>query len=77
MPDDDTLIGQNEIDVRNEARNPLNAMPIRLRSALSEERCNGCGKPRSEWGPICSGMTQGDFTHYHSPEWWKAHLAAH
>ncbi len=29
MPEDDWALGQNEVDVRNEARNPLNAMPIR------------------------------------------------
>ncbi len=28
MPEDDWALGQNEVDVRNEARNPLNAMPI-------------------------------------------------
>ncbi len=28
MPDDDWALGQNEVDVRNEARNPLNAMPL-------------------------------------------------
>jgi len=41
-----------------------------LEHALSEQWCNGCGKPRSVWGPICCGMTQGDYTHFHSPEWW-------
>ncbi len=29
MPDHDSMLGQNEVDVLNEARNPLNAMPIR------------------------------------------------
>jgi hypothetical protein len=38
--------------------------------AITYERCNGCGKPRSEWGPVCPGMNQGDWTHYHSPEFW-------
>ncbi len=27
MPDDDWALGQNEVDVRNEARRPLNAAP--------------------------------------------------
>jgi len=40
--------------------------------AIAEEWCNGCGQPRRSWGPICPGMTQGDFTHYHSREWWLA-----
>jgi len=43
----------------------------RLETALAEERCNGCGLPRKQWGPVCSGMTQGDWTHYHSQEWWR------
>ncbi len=30
MSPDDWTIGQNQVDVRNEARNPLNAMPIRF-----------------------------------------------
>ncbi len=30
MPDDDLLLGQNDVDVRNEARNPLNEMPIQV-----------------------------------------------
>ncbi len=29
MPDDDWALGQNEVDVRNEARKPANAMPLR------------------------------------------------
>ncbi len=28
MPDDDWALSQNEVDVRNEARRPANAMPI-------------------------------------------------
>ncbi len=32
MRDDDWALGQNEVDVRNEARNPLNAMPSRSRA---------------------------------------------
>lgn len=40
--------------------------------AIAEERCNGCRQPRRYWGPVCGGMTQGDWTHYHSPEWWQA-----
>ncbi len=28
LPDDDWALGQNEVDVRNEARNPLNAVPL-------------------------------------------------
>ncbi len=28
MPDDDWALGQNEVDVRNEARRPANALPI-------------------------------------------------
>jgi hypothetical protein len=40
--------------------------------ALEEEWCNGCRLPRSMWGPICGGMTSGDMTHYHSPEFWRA-----
>jgi hypothetical protein len=42
-----------------------------LAEAIRLERCNGCGQPRAEWGPVCSGMTQGDWTHYHSPAWWQ------
>lgn len=45
--------------------------PDELAAALTEEWCNGCGQPRRYWGPICGGMTQGDYTHYHSPEWWQ------
>ncbi len=30
MPDDDWALGQNEVDVRNEAWNPLNAIPIKV-----------------------------------------------
>lgn len=40
--------------------------------AIREKRCNGCKLPHKRWGPICSGVTVGDFTHYHSPEWWVA-----
>jgi hypothetical protein len=43
----------------------------RLEVALTEEWCNGCGLPRKQWGPVCGGMAQGDWTHYHSPEWWQ------
>ena len=43
-----------------------------IAAAIAEQRCNGCGQPRIQWGPICGGMTQGDWTHYHSPEWWQA-----
>ncbi len=28
MPDDDWALGQNEVDVRNEARNPLNRVEV-------------------------------------------------
>ncbi len=28
MPDDDWALGQNDVDVRNEARNPANLMPL-------------------------------------------------
>lgn len=42
----------------------------KLLDALEQQRCNGCHAPRKTWGPICGGMTQGDYTHYHSPEWW-------
>jgi hypothetical protein len=45
-----------------------------LAEAINTRRCNGCGLPAKEWGPVCSGMTQGDFTHYHSPEWWERHV---
>ncbi len=38
--------------------------------AIREEWCNGCHQPRKRWGPICPGMQVGDFTHYHSPEFW-------
>jgi hypothetical protein len=47
----------------------------RLEVALAEEWCNGCGLPRAQWGPVCGGMTQGDWTHYHSPEWWQQRAA--
>ena len=43
-----------------------------VKQAIAEEWCNGCHQPRRLWGPICPGMTQGDYTHYHSQEWWKA-----
>jgi hypothetical protein len=42
-----------------------------LNAALAQEWCNGCGQPRALWGPVCGGMSQGDWTHYHSPEWWR------
>ncbi len=32
MPEDDWALGQNEVDVLNEARKPENAMPIRTRA---------------------------------------------
>jgi hypothetical protein len=44
-----------------------------LELALAEQWCNGCHQPRARWGPVCGGMTQGDMTHYHSPEWWVAY----
>jgi hypothetical protein len=47
----------------------------RLETALVEEWCNGCGQPREKWGPICGGMSQGDWTHYHSAEWWRQRFA--
>ena len=47
-----------------------------IAAALRDERCNGCGLPRSRWGPVCGGMTQGDMTHYHSPEFWRGKVAA-
>ncbi len=40
MPDDDWALGQNEVDVRNEARNPLNEMPIARRY---HHECAFCG----------------------------------
>jgi hypothetical protein len=43
--------------------------------ALAEQWCNGCRRPRREWGPVCPGMTSGDWTHYHSPEFWLAYAA--
>lgn len=47
-----------------------------LADAVTNERCNGCRQPRREWGPICGGMTQGDYTHFHSASWWaRAALA--
>ena len=48
---------------------------ILLDKALREQWCNGCKQPRRYWGPICGGMTQGDYTHYHSPEWWRSRLS--
>jgi hypothetical protein len=39
--------------------------------AVAEKWCNGCGKPMRFWGPVCSGMVIGDYTHYHSPEYWR------
>jgi hypothetical protein len=41
-----------------------------LADAVTEERCNGCRHPRHEWGPVCGGMAQGDYTHFHSASWW-------
>lgn len=45
---------------------------IDLADAILRRRCNGCSLPAKEWGAVCSGMTQGDYTHFHSPEWWAA-----
>lgn len=45
-----------------------------LPRALAERWCNGCGQPASTWAPVCPGMTVGDYTHYHSPEWWRSKL---
>ena len=39
--------------------------------AVAERRCNYCERPWSQQGPICPGVTVGDYTHYHSPEWWQ------
>ncbi len=39
MPDDDWALGQNEVDVRNEARKPANAMPT----------VYSCTNPESAW----------------------------
>lgn len=47
-----------------------------LETVLREQWCNGCSRPRSEWGPVCPGMLTGDWTHYHSPEWWRKRLGA-
>jgi hypothetical protein len=47
-----------------------------LNAALAQQWCNGCGLPRAKWGPVCGGMTQGDGTHYHSPEWWRQRFLA-
>ncbi len=48
---------------------------MQLRIALDEvQPCNGCGRPRREWGPICGGMTQGDMTHYYSASYWEQRL---
>ena len=47
---------------------------VAVEQAIREQRCNGCHLPRAEWGPVCSGMTQGDWTHYHSPEFWRRRL---
>lgn len=38
--------------------------------AIREQWCNGCHQPRAEWGPVCPGMYVGDWTHFHSPEFW-------
>jgi hypothetical protein len=46
----------------------------RLETALAEEWCNGCGQPRALWGPVCGGMSQGDWTHYHSVDYWRLML---
>ncbi len=53
-PDDDWALGQNEVDVRNEARNPLNALPIResgLDAALawSSPSVFVCHDPEQAW----------------------------
>lgn len=40
--------------------------------AIRDHQCNGCRQPKTRWGPTCSGMTTGDATHFHSPEWWVA-----
>jgi hypothetical protein len=48
---------------------------LELADALERERCNGCGRPLSEWGPVCPGMLQGDWTHYHSANYWTRRLA--
>ncbi len=47
-PDDDWALGQNEVDVRNEARNPLNAMPIRF----------VCHDPEQAWIEDCRAVAE-------------------
>ena len=42
-----------------------------LERATAEEWCNGCRRPRKQWGPYCGYMSVGDQTHFHSPEWWR------
>lgn len=61
------------VDELEEARGDAAGLDFRL--AVLEQRCNGCGRPRSEWGrPVCGGMTTGDFTHFHSREFWAHKL---
>lgn len=45
-----------------------------LEEALRLELCNGCFRPRAEWGPYCGYMTVGDQTHFHSREFWRRRL---
>ncbi len=45
-PDDDWALGQNEVDVRNEARKPLNDMPI---TGTSAQIIFACRNPEQAW----------------------------
>jgi hypothetical protein len=67
------------VNIREDAA--LIRATLELSEAILVKRCNGCGLPTNRWGPTCPGMTTGDATHYHSPEWWaqraeRAALAA-
>ncbi len=49
MPDDDWALGQNEVDVRNEAQNPLNYRPVAYTFHDGVRHGFYCQDPEADW----------------------------
>ena len=55
------------------------ALPLETETqqAIREEWCNSCRRPKKEWGPVCPMVYVGDWTHYHSREFWLYRQVRH
>lgn len=62
--------GDSRFEYSSGERSDASIQETETQRAIREQWCNGCHLPRAEWGPVCPGMTVGDWTHYHSPEFW-------